>query len=151
MKKFRFSLHSVQTLRSIREMRAREVFAEALNLQVEAGSRLEAVRSWIRMLEAELVAERGALLRPADQASHLKDYETGLRLERDRMKDLDQARTRTEQAREAWVGSRRDVQVIEKLETKARHEHRLAFDREEQSLLDDRVNATSQRVPLIAS
>jgi len=56
-----------------------------------------------------------------------------------------QAKLDMERERQAWLESRRDMRLVEILETKARGVHRREYEREEQALLDDRTNALAAR------
>jgi flagellar export protein FliJ len=151
MKKFRFSLRSVQTVRAIREMHAREAFGLALNVHSEAGTHLQSVRGDIRRLEELIISKRGAIVHAAEQVSFLHEHEFQRQREKDAVVALEKARNKLDECREIWIVARRDMRVIDNLETKARQEYRLEYEREEQALLDDRTNATFGRAPLLTS
>ncbi|MFA5264203.1 MAG: hypothetical protein WC378_10275 [Opitutaceae bacterium] len=151
MKKFRFSLRSVQTVRAIREMRAREAFGLALKAHAEAEEHLQKVRSDLRHLQELILSKRGAIVRAADQVSYLHEQEIQLQREKDAIAALEKTRARLDESREIWIVARRDMRVIDNLEIKARQEYRLELEREEQAHLDDRTNATFGRAPLLMS
>ena len=151
MKKFVFPLRSVETVRAMRELRAREIFTEALHAFIAAESALERAREQRRKLEEILVASRGATLRPADQVSYLDAYHDELARERQAAVERIAAKAELDLRRDAWVAARRDLRVIENLEVKAREAYRREVEYEEQKLLDDRTNATAGRTALLTS
>ncbi len=151
MKRFRFTLRSVQTVRNIRELRAREVFSAAVAAQAQATRALEAARQRIHELETIMTEARSHTFRPAEQVAYIHEYALVRNAGEQATQELAKAVRYMEECREQWVSSRRDVRVIEKLETKAREQHRLESEHEEQSLMDDRVNALVGRAPLILS
>jgi len=51
MKKFRFPLRSVTTIRNLREVRAREQFSAAVRVYVLADERLQTIRAKLTELE----------------------------------------------------------------------------------------------------
>jgi flagellar protein FliJ len=149
MKKFRFPLRSVETVRGMREMRAREAFTAALHAYAEAEAVLAQAREQRRRLEDVIVMSRGARLRPADQVAFQDAYREELAREARAAQASTTAKTRLEERREAWIVTRRDLRVIENLEAKARQTYRREVEYEEQKLLDDRTNATAGRAPLL--
>jgi flagellar FliJ protein len=151
MKKFVFPLRSVETVRAMRELRAREIFTEALHAFIAAENGLERAREQRRKLEEILVASRGPTLFPADQVAYLNAYHDELARERQAAQERAVAKTELDLRRDAWVAARRDLRVIENLEVKAREAYRRELEYEEQKLLDDRTNATAGRTPMLTS
>ncbi len=145
MKKFRFSLRAVATLRAMRESERREVFSAAVRAFSDAEKTLEVVRTRIAELEAIIVRERTGCFRASDQINFMQSLTT----ERTRLSEsaarVAEAKTVMETERQAWLASRRDVRLVEVLETKSRGLHRQDCEREEQALLDDRTNALFAR------
>ncbi len=145
MKKFRFPLRSVATLRRMRESEKRELFAAAVRDHAAAERSLSQVDERIAELEKIITREREDCFRPADQVAFMQ----ALMAERVRRTEavarVAEAGTKMEAGRQAWLASRRDVRLVEVLEAKARVVHRVAGEREEQALLDDRTNALFAR------
>ncbi|MFH1499444.1 MAG: flagellar export protein FliJ [Verrucomicrobiota bacterium] len=145
MKKFRFPLGSVITLRRMREGERREAFADAVHKYVGAEEALAAVDRQVADLEDIIAAERVLGCNAAAQVSFLH----ALADERERRVKaaslVDQAKAAMEQARLAWLEATRELRLVEILEGKARATHRFATEREEQALLDDRTNALFAR------
>ncbi len=151
MKKFRFSLRSVQTVRAIREMREREAFSFALKVHADAEAQVQKIKSDILRLEDLIRTKRGSIVIAAEQVSFLHEHGFLRDREKEAIASQEKARVKLDECRETWIVARRDMRVIENLEAKARQEYRLEFEREEQALLDDRTNATYGRAPLLMS
>lgn len=145
MKKFRFPLRSVATVRSMRELRAREQFSHAVHDYVAAEEHLQVLRSRLAALEDVLRSGRAQNFRAGDEASFLEAYKTETIASTKAAALVEKARAAMEAARQAWLGSRRDLKVVESLEQKARALHRREVDREEQAALDDRTSALAAR------
>jgi flagellar FliJ protein len=145
MKKFRFPLRTVATVRNLAELRARERFSAAVQVFMEAESRLKAIRARLAEFEQLLLARRGQTFRPAEEAGFLESLRQETVLATKVEAEVANARQALESARQAWLESRRDVRVIENLETKARQAHGREVERENQAALDDRTNAVTAR------
>jgi flagellar FliJ protein len=145
MKKFRFPLRTVATVRSLAELRARERFSAAVQAYVEAEARLAAIRRRIADFEKILIEGRGRTFRPMEEAAFLNALTAETVAATKTEAEVAAARQALETARQAWLESRRDVRVIENLETKARHLHQVELERENQAALDDRTSAIAGR------
>lgn len=137
MKKFGFPLRSVATLRSMRELRAREAFSLSVHAFARAEVNLAEVRRRIAELREVLLDARRATFRPSDQVAFLGAFENETRAEVEARRLVAAAKTTMDQRRQDWLATRRDVRVVEKLETRARSQHRRECEREEQKALDD--------------
>ena len=145
MKKFRFPLRSVETVRSIRELRAREQFSFAVHAFVTAEEHLQMLQARLAELEAFLRSGRTGTFRAGDEASFLTAYKTETVAATHAAAELEKARAAMEAARQAWLGARRNLRVVESLEQKAKALHRHESEREDQAALDDRTSALSAR------
>lgn len=145
MKKFRFPLRSVATVRSLRELRAREHFSLAVHAFVVAEEHLQALRGRLAALEEVLRNGRNQTFRAGDEASFLEAYKTETIAATKASAEVEKARASMEAARQAWLGSRRDLKVVESLEQNARATHRREVEREDQAALDDRTSALAAR------
>ena len=145
MKKFRFPLRSVETVRSIRELRAREQFSLAVHAFVTADEHLQMLQTRLTELEAILRSGRARTFRAGDQASFLEAYKAETTTVANASAELEKARTAMEAARQTWLGARRNLRVVESLEQKAKAIHRHEAEREDQAALDDRTSALSAR------
>jgi len=145
MKKFSFSLKSVGVVREARELRLREAFSVALRAVIEAEAALAQIRREQFEFELGMIAERRRAFKPADQVAFLHAHQILLVRERGAVTDVEKAVAERELRRTDWLGSRRDLRLIEKLEQKARQEYRLEEDRENQRLLDDRAPSAAGR------
>lgn len=151
MKKFRFPLTSVATVRSIAELRARERFSKAVQVYVESENRLKALRARLAEFEAVLRTGRLGAFRAADQASFLAAFKADTVRATKMEAETAELRQVLETARQAWLESRRDVRVVENLHAKARQVHRHELEREDQAALDDRTSALAARAVTKAS
>ncbi len=151
MKKFRFPLRSVATVRNLLELRAREQFSRCVQLCVAAENSLVAQRERVAELESILRSGRLQRFRPADQATFMAAFKDESALVTKLTAELNAARREMESARQAWLESRRDVRVIESLEQKARLAHQRDLERENQAAMDDRAGAMAARGPITVS
>lgn len=145
MKKFRFPLRSVATVRSLRELRAREQFSVAVHAFMVAEENLQALRDRLAALEDVLRNGRAQTFRAGDEVTFLEAYKTEIIAATKGAAEVEKARANMEAARQAWLVSRRDLKVVESLEQKARATHRRETEREDQAALDDRTSALSAR------
>jgi len=145
MKKFRFPLRSVATLRRMRESERREIFAAAVRDYVAAEEALSLVNARIAELEEIIVRERTGCFRAADQIAFMQSLVTERTRRAEAVARVVEAKSVMETERQAWLASRRDVRLVEVLESKSRVVHRQSCEREEQALLDDRTNALFAR------
>ncbi len=141
MKKFRFSLQSVAVQRKLKEDDKRERFAAAVHAYVGAEEALAHICSQIAELEEIIAAGRTGCFRASAQVAFMQALANEQLRKADAAAEVTKARCAMDLARQAWVEARRDVRLLETLETKARLAHRQEGEREEHSLLDDRSNA----------
>ena len=151
MKRFRFPLQSVATLRYWREREAREQFAarvHELNAAEEAHRRSEA-----RLSELEQVVRsaRSGTFRPSEQAASLAAYRSEQLEVQRTAAACAEAKTAVDRAREGWQLRRNELRAVEKLEQRARHSHRLENERDEQVLLDEIASMRGPRVSPVHS
>ncbi|MES2696686.1 MAG: flagellar export protein FliJ [Verrucomicrobiota bacterium] len=137
MKRFRFPLRPVAVLRAHRELRAQEAFGAAVHAFVIAEKELAATRERVARYEAALSAGRGGCFSAADQARALAAYGHECNAELASERSMIAARTTMGQKRAEYLEAHRKLEVVKKLEEKARTEHRLEANREEQAEFDD--------------
>ena len=139
MKKFRFTLQPVATVRDLQEMRAREGFALAVR---EVGARSQALsQQQLRVAEfvEALIAGRETGFAAAMQASFLRAYREEVAAERKALDALTQAEQERELARRRWIDTHVQLRLVEKLRDRARERHAADGARFEQRQLDDRA------------
>jgi flagellar protein FliJ len=137
MKRFRFPLRPVAVLRAHRETRAREAFAAAVHLFVQAEDELARTRVRMRALEAALFSGRGQSFQAAEAALLLSDYRRECARESEAEHRVIAAREEMHRRRADYVEAHRQVEVVERLEEKARAAHRKETEREAQAEADD--------------
>ncbi len=137
MKRFRFPLRPVAVLRAHREVRAREQFATAVHAYVQAEEELTRTRVRMAALEAALFTGRDRTYRAAEAALLLSDYRRECAAEVETERAMIVAREEMQKRREAYLEAHRQLEVVHRLEEKARAKHRQENDREEQAAFDD--------------
>jgi flagellar FliJ protein len=137
MKRFRFPLKPVAILRAHREQRAKEVFAAAVQAAVKADMELMATRRRVAQFEAALAAGRKETFSALDEAQALAAYRAECAAEAQAEKLSREAHAASEQRRLEYIEAHRKVEIVKRLEDKARAEHRQAVGREEQADFDD--------------
>lgn len=137
MKRFRFPLRPVAILRAHRELRAKEAFASAMQTLIASEQRLEAARERVARCGAALAAARTQTFTPAEASATFRAYRAESLAEANAARAATEARTAMEQRRQDYLSANRDLEVVKRLETKARAAHRAEGLREEQIVLDD--------------
>ena len=137
MKRFRFPLRPVAVLRAHQENRAREAFASAVHRYVQSEEELARTRVRMRALEAELFSGREKSFRADQAALLLADDRRECGAEGDVERRMISARQEMQQRRTDYVEAHRKLEVVHRLEEKARTVHRRELDREEQAEFDD--------------
>lgn len=137
MKRFRFPLESVKTVRGLHEQRAREAFTAELRLLEQAEDRLRTTREQRRALTDSIVAARSVAFNSGELAAGLNAFHLAVEAETEAAKARGLANTRLEQARERWMESRRQLEMVHRLEHRARQEHREACEKGEQAAIDE--------------
>ncbi|MBA4137683.1 MAG: flagellar export protein FliJ [Opitutus sp.] len=137
MKRFRFPLRPVAVLRAHRELRAREAFAAAVHVYVQAEERLAATRARAAELAAALFAGRGGTFLAADAASAFRSYRAECEEVVQDERAMIEAKAVMNKKRDEYLEANRQLKVVERLEEKARANHRFETNRAEQAVLDE--------------
>jgi flagellar FliJ protein len=139
MKKFRFSLQPVATLRNLQEMRASEAFAAANRELVRCADALERQKEKVAGFVESLLVRRTLGLPASMRASFMLAYQQELVAEKQAADAVDKAADAREQARQKWVDAHLQVKLVDKLRNKARQRHQAELQHAEQAQLDDRL------------
>jgi flagellar FliJ protein len=137
MKRFRFPLRPVSVLRGHREVRAREAFAGALHRLTAAQEDLRRIGMRMRDLETALSNCRAKSFRPAEAAQLLADYRRECTAEVEAERLVIVARDEVQKARLEYLEAHRQLEIVNRLEEKAREVHRLDNNRTEQAEMDE--------------
>ncbi len=137
MKRFRFSLRPVAVLRAHREMRAQEAFGLATQAYAKTEAEHALVRERVTQFERALFAARQQNFSAADQLQALAAYRHECLAENTAEKTMLTARALMNQRRDEYLEAHRNVEVVAKLDQKARAAYRLDCNREEQAGFDD--------------
>lgn len=137
MKRFRFPLRPVAILRSHREVKAREAFGIAVHGYVKAEEALNRTRVRMRALETALFSGRQETYFATEAALLLSDYRRECTAETEAEKQVVLAREEMARKRADYIEAHRQLEVVNRLEEKARTAHRRENDRAEQAEFDD--------------
>lgn len=137
MKRFRFPLRPVAILRAHQEMAAREAFAVSVNAFVKAEQALALARERLRRLEAELTSGRNGSFSAAAEIRALTAYRRECAAEGEAEKARREAQDAMQKRRLEYLEAHRKLEVVRRLEDKARRVHQYETMREEQAEFDD--------------
>ena len=137
MKRFRFPLRPVAVLRAHHELKAREAFAAAVHVYVQSEAELAATRTRVARCEADLFASRREKFDAAAAAEAFAAYRAECAAETAAERMMIEKRAAMHQRRADYLEAHRKLEVVNRLEQKARGVHRLDTLREEQIELDD--------------
>lgn len=150
MKRFRFHLESVKTVRSLGEQRAREIFAAELRNLVTADMVLRDARAWREALVEETGGSRAQTFRTGDQTAAIEALASAVATEKNAVKRRELADAALAEARSRWLGCRRELEVIHRLEARARELHREAAEKAEQAILDEHATLNHARLAALS-
>jgi len=150
MKRFRFRLEAVLSIRDLAERRARERFGLAQKKAADAAETLLTAKNRLTTLGESLAGARTGCFRAADQAGVMLTLRIAERGVSDSSRLLVEAETTRDRIREEWLVVRRQLQIIQRLEERARQAHREAADKSEQILLDELGTMAAARVAPVA-
>jgi len=138
MKKFRFSLQPVGTLRDLQEMRASESFSQANRERAQCDAALQHQQLRVAEFVESLIVRRAVGLPGPMQDSFMRAYRTEL-VDEKSASDAQVAATKVQEAaRQRWIEAHRQVKLIDKLRARAREHFQTEVFRFEQRQLDDR-------------
>lgn len=140
MKRFRFSLRPVAILRSHQELKAREAFANSVQAFVKSEQALEVARERVRVFETTLTSGRVGQFSADDEIRSLEAYRRECTAESEAQQAVFAAQKAMQQKRVEYVEAHRRLEVVKRLEQKARATHRYETMREEQAEFDDYSN-----------
>ncbi len=141
MKRFRFSLQSVATVRSLKELRARENLAASLRAIERAFLAHAKARSQREELEQMLRAGSSSRMRAGEQVAFLGALGVAGLAEAEARQAHAEASAERDRRVAEYHEAARDLKAMEKLEAKARQRYRLAGERAEQNALDEWAGA----------
>ena len=150
MKRFRFRLESIRALRDVAERKAREGFGLAQQQVVLAEQAVQAAEVRRSELNTAITGARAGSFRPADQVAGLAALTQSEREVAEAGRRLGETEKARDLSREGWLNARRALQVMQKLEERARLAHREAADKAEQTLLDEIASMTLARLGPLA-
>jgi flagellar FliJ protein len=150
MKKFRFPLQPVGVLRTHQEMRAREVFANAVHQYVQAEEKLAALRKRVADLSEVLFKGRSGSFLAAEAATLLRVYRGECQAVILSEREVIEARDVMQARRQDYIEANRRLKIVQKLEERARDRHRLEGLRASQEELDELAGFRAFRQPALS-
>jgi flagellar FliJ protein len=150
MKRFRFRLESVRSLREVAERKAREGFGQAQQQVMLGEQAVQAAELRRNDLTSALNGARAGSFRPSEQVAGMAALVQAGREVAEAQRRLGELEVARDRAREGWLAARRALQVMQKLEERARLAHRDANDKAEQTLLDEIASMTLARLGPLA-
>ena len=145
MKRFQFPLRSLARLRAHYELSAREAFAGSVRVHANSEAELAKARERVTELEKILIGGRQGSFSAANEALNLGAYRGEQAAEAVAVKHRQAARVLMEQRRAEYIAAHQRLEVVERLEEKARAAYRLEVNREEQAEFDDLAGRRAAR------
>ena len=137
MKRFHFTLNTVKVVRAHAELRARENLAEAVKACADAQAVLAERQQRLAQVETRLAEHRVGRFNGPDVASQLLAYRRDCISRDEAITGVRDARAMLVVRRDEYVKANRALEIIEKLEERARLTHARETARAEQAELDE--------------
>ncbi len=137
MKRFHFPLRPLAVLRAHHEQRAREAFATTVHAYVLSEEELARARARVAEFERAVTAGRRERFSPSVEAQNFAGYQRECAAQGESERRVLAARETMDRSRTAYIEAHRKLEVVHRLEEKARAAHRLSLAREEQAEFDD--------------
>lgn len=137
MRKFRFKLSGLLTLREMHEDAKAELLRMALQREKSLEEALVMATGNTEMSRAKLENLGGASVTAANYVSALADFEKKLAEERSAESELQRQRQTVQAARDAWSVAAMDVKTVQKLKDKASDLHMKVIRHKEQIQNDE--------------
>jgi flagellar FliJ protein len=137
MKRFNFNLRPVAVVRSHQKQRAREAWGAAVRVYDACVGKLDRVRARKAQFETALLAGRQVLFDAAAEAPILIAYRGVCAEEAEAVRETNAAHIVMIDRRTSYINAHRRLEMVNRLEQKARAVHRDATHRAEQSEFDD--------------
>lgn len=145
MKRFRFSLQPLAVVRAHREQQAKGIFATAVQAHAQTQDELAMTRARVAAFEAALNAGRQQAFSAATAAEALHAYRAETVQEKQAEHAVETAKVALEERRAEYIAAHRQLEVVRRLEEKARAAHRAENARAEQSEFDDFASRRAMR------
>jgi len=137
MKRFRFRLQSLLSLRELRESQAAHVLAQKLEQQKKLEQDLAQAQARSEVARARLYQAEGKRFTAQDHAAALADYDRTLAQESAADKAVQAHEKPLALARQAWAEAGREVKVVSNLRGRAEGRHLHEAARIEQAQMDE--------------
>lgn len=151
MKRFRFPLQPLAVVRAHREQQAKGIFAAAVQAHAQSQDQLVITRARVAAFEAALNAGRQEAFSGATAAEALHAYRAETVLEQNAERAVQSAQDALDARRAEYIAAHRQLEVVRRLEAKARAVHRADNARAEQSEFDDFASRRAMRTTSLKS
>ena len=142
MKKFRFKLDSVLTVRRFRKNQAAFALAEAQNKRLELTAALTAARQSVSKMEEDLLA----CFLTSTRAAKIIRHQNGLSFQRLQISDMERqfetALEKEDKCRDAVLVARQGEETLLRLREKEKDRHRREQEKDDERAVIDFVNAS---------
>lgn len=145
MKRFHFNLRPVAVIRAHHEQRARDALAAAVRQFQEVTEKLTRIRARKEEFEVALLASRRVRFDAAGEAPVLLAYRGVCLEEAEADKAVTAARGVMAERRATYITAHRRLEIVRRLETKARVAHRQAALHAEQVEFDEFAGRAAHR------
>jgi flagellar export protein FliJ len=151
MKRFRFRLETVRSLRAIAERAARERFVLAQGRLAAALATARAAEQRRLAVAEALAGSRTGCFLPSAQVGGLAALGQAERDAREAERLHQEAVVDSARVREEWLAARRRLQAVERLEERARRAHCEFMEKTEQAQLDEIATIAAARLGRLTS
>lgn len=141
MKQFHFSLEAVLRLRAEQLEKTRQTFAEGLQWRARAATAVSNAQAEIDSCHEALTARRECRTTRTDQLLFLNALQYQQSLLRNLQDELTRAEREVEIRRTGMLVAQRKLDALEKLKERQQQAHRAAFERREETMMDDLIGA----------
>lgn len=140
MKRFRFNLSSVATVRSLAEMRERETLMKAVRDCENLGRTFEERKASVVRFSDEMRRPGTSSFRGETQAALIREYRAEIEAEAAAEREFAAAVALRETSRSRWIDAFLRCKQMDDLRARARLKHESETVRLEQSQMDDRLS-----------
>jgi flagellar FliJ protein len=137
MKRFTFPLRAVAVMRTNRELRTQLALAAARQAAAQAAERSADARARAADTARAIAEGRSGHFRPSDQAAFMALHRRECAAASEAEGQAVAARAETDRRLAACIEARRDLRIVNRLEDKARAEHRAACLALEQQQMEE--------------
>lgn len=137
MKRFRFRLQALATLRDLEETRALAALVEARRAFAQARARLLEKQAGLHRMTEFVVQERAHAFHGREQASDLAALDTENRAVETCREEANKLEVHQDQVRSQWVAAHLQTRLLDELRARARQQFHLESRQQEQKEVEE--------------